>query len=200
MERVTRVPLLISFILPFIYLDSVQASLAILSSIPLMVFFTYVKKRVSIASWFFVLLSLITFIILYYFFAWLTWFEYTLFIFVNFVDWTLATMLLPFMILTISQAGIVSPLLGSYPSPVKIGNHDIASVILPSIYVALIGGKASAIGFSIPYLIALASFAFANLMPNPIMIKLSTPLFVAIFTGITLNIARVKLRKVVRRE
>jgi len=199
MEFTSRLPLIVSLILPYLYLDHTSASISLIVSALLILPYVYVSKHRKINLWSVLIISLGISILVYYYLPQYSWLTYSLFIFLNFVDWRLASALVPFVILEVAQAGMASPFLGSYPASVKIGGHDIISTLLPLLYIVLASGKSGLIGFTVPYIIALASFKISNYIPNPIMIKISTPLFVVIGTGVILNLARVKLRNVVRK-
>ncbi len=105
----------------------------------------------------------------------------------------LSPILLPFAVLGLTGAVMVSPLFNGYPSSVKINFADVQSTIVSALPLYS-GGTSSALGFVIPYLIAYIADALSPLTPTPAMIKLSEPLFVGIGVGILINIVRVKLR------
>ncbi len=105
----------------------------------------------------------------------------------------LSVTMLPFAILGLTGAVMVSPLLNGYPASVKINYADVQSVIASALPI-YDGGLSASIGFLIPFAIAYLTDLVSPYTPTPAMIKLSEPLFVGIGIGILINIVRVKIR------
>jgi len=105
----------------------------------------------------------------------------------------LSAIMLPFAVLGLSGAVMVSPILNGYPASVKINYADAQSVIASALTV-YDGGGLAAMGFLIPFGIAYVADVISPFTPTPAMIKLSEPLFVGIGIGILVNIVRVKVR------
>jgi hypothetical protein len=179
-------------------LGTTQLALTLIVATISYVIINELKKRAKFNDWVtvFALLVFSTFVYLYY---QVGWFVYAFFLTLTLYDWTLSLTLLPLALLGLVNGIVTTPLLGGYPVSVRLGD-TLGTTILPLSLTYLIGGVASLIGYVLPYLLAFGSNFIAPLLSNVLMIKLSTPLFVVIGSGIMLNMARVKLRKVVNKR
>ncbi len=198
MELTSRIPFIVSVIVAFLFMPYYQFSLTVLvATIPYFLITRTNVRLEGLRKWYVALGLLALSLVIYYYYFTLGWVVYASYLFLTLFDWQLAPVLLPLAIASLTQAVIVSPLLGGYPIAVKISTATLPATLLPLPMVALLNGLSSIVGYAIPYALSFAIYYVSRYLPNQLMIKLSLPLFVMIGTGILLNVARVKLRKLV---